>query len=431
MRTFTHRLPGLIASGHVWQLPLDHGQPDGSKIEVFAREVVAARRQADPALPWLVFLQGGPGFPSPRPGVRGGWLERALRDYRVLLLDQRGTGLSTPVTFQTLAAIGTAEQQADYLKHFRADAIVGDLELIRQDLIGPGGRWSVLGQSYGGFCVTRYLSAAPEGLHEALITGGLPPLNRPVDDVYRATYRRVLERNRRYYERYPEDLDLAREVAERLAGRPVRLPGGGRLTWRRFQQLGIAFGMSDGFEQVHYLLETAFVAGRSGKELSYVFLRGVENALPFETNPIYALLHEPIYCQGGSSRWSAQRLLAEYPQFSLDGGGPFQFTGEMIYPWMFEDYAMLEPLAGCARLLAEYDAWPPLYDLPRLAANPVPAAAAIYCDDMYVERQFSEEAAARISGMRTWVTNEHEHNALRASGEKVLGRLLEMVRGEV
>ena len=36
-----------------------------------------------------------------------------------MLLDQRGTGRSTPVLAQTLAARGSPEAQADYLKHFR------------------------------------------------------------------------------------------------------------------------------------------------------------------------------------------------------------------------------------------------------------------------------------------------------------------------
>ena len=54
----------------------------------------------------------------------------------MLLLDQRGTGRSTPLTFQTLATLGSPQAQADYLKHFRADSIVRDAELIRRELLG-------------------------------------------------------------------------------------------------------------------------------------------------------------------------------------------------------------------------------------------------------------------------------------------------------
>ena len=60
-----------------------------------------------------------------------------------------------------------------------------------------------------------------------------------------------------------------------------------------------------------------------------------------------------------------------------------------------------------------------------------PAAAAVYAEDPYVDRAFSEETAALVPTMRTWVTNEYEHNGLRADGERVLDRLLAMVRGRV
>ena len=134
-----------------------------------------------------------------------------------------------------------------------------------------------------------------------------------MDDIYAATYRRLLGKNRRYFERYPGDQARAREIADYLAAHDVRLPGGGQLTPRRFQQLGIAFGMSDGFEPIHYLLEDAFVQGPGGRELSYAFLRAFENRFSFETNPIYFLLHEPEYCQGEAPRWSAERVRSQFP----------------------------------------------------------------------------------------------------------------------
>jgi hypothetical protein len=59
----------------------------------------------------------------------------------------------------------------------------------------------------------------------------------------------------------------------------------------------------------------------------------------------------------------------------------------------------------------------------------VPVAAAIYADDMYVERTFSERTAALIPGLRAWITNEYEHNGLRVDGERILGRLIELARG--
>jgi pimeloyl-ACP methyl ester carboxylesterase len=429
MLSATHHIPSLTLIDHTFSVPLDHARPEGERIEVYAREVAAPGRTSD-GRPWLVFFQGGPGGKSPRPLGATGWVGRALKDYRVLLLDQRGTGRSTPVTAQTLAWRGDAQAQADYLKHFRADAIVRDAERIRATLLGPGERWSVLGQSFGGFCVTTYLSLAPEGLREAFITGGLAPVAHGPDDVYRATYRRVLAKNRLYFGRYPEDRERAAAILAHLASNEVTLADGSRLSPRRFQQLGIAFGMSDGYEQVHYLLEEAFVSGPEGLELGAAFLHGVLAAVSFAARPIYAILQEPCYCEGIASRWSAERIRAEFPEFAPEPGAAPLFTGEMIYPWMFKEDRELRPLREAAEILADYDGWPTLYDVERLRANTVPVAAAVYYDDMYVERAFSEETAALIPGCRLWATNEYEHNGLRLAGEAVLGRLIALARGE-
>ncbi len=436
MRVCTDVLPGLVLTSHEFRVPLDHQRPAGEQITVFAREAVAAeRRGAD--LPWMVFFQGGPGFAAPRPEGATGWLKRALRDYRVLLLDQRGTGNSSPVTPESLARLGSPRAQADYLMHFRQDAIVADAELIRRQVAG-GRPWTALGQSFGGFCVTRYLSAAPEGLEGAVITGGLPSLDLHPDDIYRATYRRVLEKNRRFFARYPRDAARAGEIVDILNRGVVGLPTGGTLTPRRFQQLGIAFGASDGFERVHYLLEGATVEGRQGRELSTPFLRGFESAFAFDTNPIYALLQEPEYCQGFASRWSAERVRAEFPELDLSSDRSSHrspdrsvlFTGEMVYPWMFKEDPTLAPMSEAADILANHEGWPRLYDAAVLGRNTVPAVAAVYYDDMYVERRFSEQTAAAIRGMQTWVTSEFEHNALRADGERLLDRLLLLLRDQ-
>ncbi|MEZ4675582.1 MAG: alpha/beta fold hydrolase [Caldilineaceae bacterium] len=429
MLTQTHRIPGLVLHSYEFSLPLDYGNPNGEQIMVFARELVAAGKE-DANLPMLVYFQGGPGSGAPRPTENTGWWQRALQEYRVLMLDQRGTGRSTPVLAQTLARFPTAEAQANYLKHFRADNIVRDAEQIRHALLGEVTPWSVLGQSYGGFCVVRYLSSAPHGLREALITGGLPSLTRSADDVYLATYQRVLQKNQRYYERYPDDVARVQTIVRYLQEHDVRLPDGAQLTPRRFQQLGLAFGASDGFETVHYLLEEAFVAGAGGPELGYPFLAHFAQAQNFETNPIFAILHESIYCQGTAANWSAERLRAEFPMFEPDPSHRVLFTGEMIYPWMFTDYPQLQPMRAAAALLAAYTDWPQLYDLAQLRKNRVPCAAAVYYDDMYVERSYSEETAREICGIKLWITNQYDHNGLRADGEAILNRLLALVHGQ-
>ncbi len=423
----TYRFDGMHVTNHTFDLPLDHANAASTSIEVFAREIVATESR-DSDLPYLVFFQGGPGFGAPRPERRDGWLKRALRDYRVLLLDQRGTGLSTPITAHGLSAFETPEAQAAYLSHFRADSIVRDAEAIRCALLGRDERWSLMGQSFGGFCVLRYLSDAPEHVREAFVTGGIPPLTRPAEDVYRATYPRVQEKNRELFSRYPHLQAIAQAVADALLDSDVRLPNGQRLTVEQFQQLGIVLGGSAGREAIHYLLEGAFETVRGKRVLSAAFLYRVLGSLEYHTHPVFSVLHEAIYCQGEASSWAAARIRSAFPAFDYRPGAPFLFTGEMIYPWMFDQYRELRPLKAAAEVLASKTDWPHLYDVDRLASNTVPLAAAVYFHDMYVDANYALETAQRVPNVKTWVTSEYEHDGLRTAGAKVLDRLIRMVR---
>jgi pimeloyl-ACP methyl ester carboxylesterase len=410
MSSVRRRIPELTLIEHEFSVPLDHDTPGAETISVFARELIGDRPDAA-ELPLLVFFQGGPGSEAPRTDsapAEGSWLGRALEEYRVLMLDQRGTGRSTPVGALDGMSAG---QQAEYLTHFRADSIVRDAEAVRRELGVE--RWSVLGQSFGGFCVLTYLSFFPDALREAFICGGLPPIGRPTDDVYARTYPRVVERCRRYYERYPDDRERVLEIGRQIEAGALSLPSGDPLTARRFRQLGLMLGMSDGAEKLHAIVELP--AG------SPAFLHDVEAAVAFARNPLFAIIHEACYADGCVTGWAAERLM---PDELTDASA---FTGEHIYPWMFEDYGALRPLREAAQLLAEHP-WSRLYDETRLAANEVPVGAVIYADDMYVDRELSEETAGRIRGLRPWLTNEFEHNGLRVEGRRILDRLIELVR---
>jgi pimeloyl-ACP methyl ester carboxylesterase len=426
--THSTRLPGLILTDHRFELPLRYEQPDGRQISVYAREVCAVEH-ASADLPWLVFLQGGPGFGAPRPMGRNGWLGEAVKRYRVLLLDQRGTAKSSRVDATTLASEGSPAAQADHLACFRADSIVGDAEAIRARL-GGGAPWTILGQSFGGFCALNYLSSHPEGLAGVMITGGIPPIGVKIDDIYRATFARVLQRNHLYYQRYPGDAQRFRDLSRYLTENDVRLPGGARMTRKVLQLLGMELGFSDGFETVHYLLEEAFDETKDGPVPSYNFLHGIAHTMPYETSPIFSLLHEALYCEGSSSNWSAERVRSEFPEFDSDD--TTLFSGEMIFPWMFDVFPRLAPLKEVAELLAARKTWPVLYDEDKLAENRVPAAAAVYAEDMYVERRFSEAVADRVPNMRIFLTSEWDHNALRVDTQAVVfQRLQGMLDGQV
>ncbi|MHA7173442.1 alpha/beta fold hydrolase [Arthrobacter monumenti] len=422
---------GMRLTDHVFEVPLDHANPAGEQLEVYAREVADPAQDVkgtDPEqAPWLVFFQGGPGMAANRPLEPGGWLEEALKTFRVLLLDQRGTGRSTPINRQTLPLRGGTPEQANYLRHFRADSIVADAELIRRSLGVE--QWSILGQSFGGFCALTYLSTAPGSLREALITGGLGPVSGSIEDVYRATYTRVKARNEEFYGWYPQDLNMARRVAEHLQAVPEYLPTGERLTVHRFQMLGNLLGGNSRVHQLHFLLEAPFVSAVDGKRLSDGFLEQVGSVVSYAANPLYAVMHESIYSQGPATGWTADRVLAERPDFST-AADPLLFTGEMIHPWYFEEDPALIPLAAVADEVSKIDDWGQLYDLEQLARNEVPAAAAVYLDDIFVAHELSVQTAASVAGLRTWETGDYHHDGLRQDGAVVFARLLSLCRQE-
>uniref|UniRef100_A0A2N9FPR3 AB hydrolase-1 domain-containing protein n=1 Tax=Fagus sylvatica TaxID=28930 RepID=A0A2N9FPR3_FAGSY len=470
-------VPELRLRSHRFTVPLDYSiDPHASpKISIFAREVVTAGKEDQP-LPYLLFLQGGPGFECPRPTESSGWIHKAW--------------LSTPLTVSSMSQFKSAEDLAEYFKHFRADNIVNDAEFIRVCLVPDAGPWTVLGQSYGGFCAVTYLSFAPQGLKQVLLTGGIPSIKNgcTADTVYRVCFEQIILQNEKYYKRYPQDIEIVQEVVNYLAaseGGGVLLPSGGILTPRGLQTLGLScLGSSAGFERLHYMFEGVWdpvIVPGSPKQISYYFLNTFEKSLAFDTNPLYALLHESIYCQGASSRWSANRIRSE-DEGKFDAinaakeGRPVLFTGElmgmgkssvfyfgylikrletgfacpdacnlfanvetitglwggltMIFPWMFDEIHALRKFKDAAHILAEKQDWLPLYDTDVLNNNKVPVAAAVYYEDMFVNFKLAMETSHQIAGIRLWITNEYMHSGLRDGGGKVFEHLMGMLNGK-
>ena len=257
----------------------------------------------------------------------------------MLYLDQRGTGLSTPVTASTLQMRGYNDVQAKYLKLYRADSIVKDCEAVRQALTADypeeKKKWSIMGQSFGGFCSVTYLSFHPEGVRESFMFGGLQPLVTSPDDVYRRLYKKVIQRNEAYYTKYPDDVERVKAIMKylkRFGDGKIKLPSEGNLTRRRFRQLGIAFGFHGGLDMVHDIVLRASSDIEAFGILTRGSLSAIESGTKFDDNLLYAILHEPIYCMGKAPSWSAHRMMDDYPVFDLEKEeGEVYFTGEMIY----------------------------------------------------------------------------------------------------
>ncbi|WP_193105740.1 alpha/beta fold hydrolase [Brachybacterium sp. FME24] len=424
MSTTSWTLPGLHLSDVTLSVPLDHADPGSARLELFARIVAAPDGQDRP---YLVFLQGGPGSEAPRPlgADSPPWLQRVLREHRVVMLDQRGTGRSTPVGLDAPLPDGaiagaatlreaTPTQQAQYLTHFRADAIAHDAELLREHL--GAASWSLLGQSFGGFTALRYLSAHAGSVDKALFTGGLPTLGPDMAAVYATTWHGMIARSERYWTRFPGDRDRMRRLSDLADAGQLRLADGQRVGVERLRRLGHLLGASGGQERLHYLLDL--------DPASPAFVHDLAGALPFSgRNPLYAVVHESCWADGTATRWTADRIMPDVVRED-----PTLLGGEHIHRDLFAEDPELAPWAEAADLLAEHE-WPRLYDEKALRAADAPGAAAVYFDDAYVPRRCSLATAELLPGLHPWVTSEYEHNGLRASGDRVIDHLLDLATG--
>ncbi len=404
----------------------------GREIEVFARQIVAPGGEDRPL---LVFLQGGPGGAGPRVGdFREGWIGEALRNYRVLLLDQRGTGQSTALSQPIILA---EENPELFLTMFLQNQILADAEAFRAEL-ADGRKWSTMGQSYGGFLTLGYLSQYPDAVTESYVTGGMAGLCG-IDDIYRLTYAQVAKRNREYFARYPHDQQIIREVAAHLLDTEEVLPTGERLTPTRMRSVGMRLGGAMAFDGLHYLWEGPFEDRGGKRRLTPRFLHEIGNELSNGMSPLYWTIHEAIYGQttfeatGGPTNWAAERLSSQFDGFSLeadplDMSSPWYLSAEHCYRALIAEDPSTAELMPAAEKLNQRTEWQKTYDREVLESCDVPLAALIYHGDIYVPRSLSEETAAILPRARTWVTNEMQHDGLRANGKEVFSRLYELVR---
>lgn len=103
----------------------------------------------------VVFLHGGPG------GGTSAWHRRFFdpQKYRIVLLDQRGCGRSTP----------HASEPGSDLRHNTTWHLVADVELLRRNL--GIDRWQVFGGSWGSALALAYAETHPESVSELVLRG--------------------------------------------------------------------------------------------------------------------------------------------------------------------------------------------------------------------------------------------------------------------
>ncbi|KFA76892.1 hypothetical protein S40288_09300 [Stachybotrys chartarum IBT 40288] len=445
-----HIVPGpLRVTELIFRVPLDYDDPEGEKITLFGRSVtnyevpIVPSEEEDEGsdLPWMVYLEGGPGFGNREPQDHPLTSTALERGYQVLYLDHRGTGWSTPVSTNMLNQLdGGEDAQVEYLRLMRQDNTVRDCESVRK-LLTEGlsenqAKWSIFGQSYGGFVSISYLSLHPEGLREVFLTGGLAPVGRSAQEVYESLYPRVVRRNEAYYRKFPEDIRNVRQIASHIEsqGGSVDLPAGGYLTVPRLMTIGIDFGGAGGFDYVHRTILNLKTSLDQFGFLTRASLAPMETFTTFDTNIIYAILHEAIYTDGPGdvSNWASDRVARDLGIFSWlspnstispNSTEPLLFAGENIFPFFFDTYPELIPLKNVANRLAVVDDWSYIYNQTQLARNEVPVYAASYIDDLYVDYEYAKDTAELIRGVRTWETNAYYHSGLRTNTAEVLAAL--------
>ncbi|KAK4174959.1 Alpha/Beta hydrolase protein [Triangularia setosa] len=438
-----------------FEVPENYAHPEDGAMRLFARSIRRHEKTIpglskptdEPKKPYLVYLEGGPGFGGPEP--RGHPVTNRALDagYTVLYIDYRGTGMSNPIHTNLVLNQGGVSLQVEYLKLFRADSIVRDLEAIRLCLTESWEpeyqTWSIFGQSFGGFVCLSYLSKYPQGLREVFMTGGLAPVKRQPLQVYSALYKKVIERNNAYYAKYPEDEENVFRIARYLTmdEEGIPLPGGGTFTVHRLLGLGMAFGCHGGLDAVHNLILRLISDLDQFNTFTIPTLMAFEREVPFDTNPVYAILHESIYCSKGvASNWAALQAARQFDEFfnwiepeylcislPLQGKHKLYFSGEMVFPCFFDTYPTLRSLKPAAEALAKNSDWAEdLYDEEQLRRNEVPVYAVSYIDDMYVDIEAARETAALVKGIKVHETNQLHHNAVRAKGDEVLGMLFRL-----
>lgn len=478
-----------------FQLPLFYSNPERGSIKIVAKITQLYKNTTEESRlkgpdfkdtdKLILFLQGGPGFESYTPKNKDGFVGYLLdKDYTVVNYDQRGTGLSTPLDYNSFMSLASSlslksEDHINLIKCFRADSIVKDCEEIRKILLKKNvdKKWSIQGQSYGGFCAFNYLSFYPDSLNEVILTGGIPGIGLTIEDVYKATFKRTKERNTHYYTKYPQDILRVKQIVTYLNENNIKLPSGGHLTVERFQQLGLKFGGSGGTDSLHNIILNLYNSLDQFGYFSKSTLYSIDNILLFDTNVLYALFQEAIYMDGNkgvASNWCADRIRylpdnqrffdlkyilsnSDEKSWLKDENSPFFFTGEMVFKSMFDDYAELRDFKRLAYELHNEENWSDLYNCDQLKkifdckksffqkkyvnglqdmnedeVKIVKIVAAVYFYDQYVDFDLSRHTFENVVGkLRPFITSEYFHNGIGVGTEHIMDKLFALLEEEV
>ncbi|KAI1497574.1 Alpha/Beta hydrolase protein [Biscogniauxia marginata] len=400
----------------------------------------------------LVYLCGGPGdsnSPARMPELNRFFLER---DYWILYPDYRGTGDSS--SKEIIHSLGKTDMpRALYiLKHLGQTNIVRDLEAVRITLHQKADKWSICAQSYGGWILYSYLSFSYAGLRRIYNNAGLTPIHYDATRVHQQLFRNIIKRNETYYALYPDDIHRVKHIALWLArqndGKGIKLPAWGNLTAKQFLCLGRNLGTEAKFTQLNKLYEKMYRDIGSEDESESLTDETIElykatDSWRFNKRPLYAILNESQYLRNTDdvTKWVAQRVASE-PEFvpyfwwvncpdeelgkGFLGREKLYLSGEMIYPFFFDNYEALKPLKAVAMEFANCKLEEPSYDLEQIKENKVPITAVHGSKDVVVDPGLAEATWKNTGSIKVKEVEGLEHGAIRSDTALVLKTHLEL-----
>ena len=166
------------------KMPLDHNGAVGGEIDVFVAVVPALSSQIleDP----LVVFSGGPGQAASEMGSLVGAAFRSIREHReIILIDQRGTGKSTPLrcadddesvysASKHSMSIQSCRAKINFaVEYFTMENVIEDTHTILENLgYHTVNLW---GASWGTRTAVHYLRRYPDQVRTVIVDGVLPP----------------------------------------------------------------------------------------------------------------------------------------------------------------------------------------------------------------------------------------------------------------
>lgn len=182
------QIPAVKAQCRFLSVPENWAKPEGKTIELRVARV-AAKKSSEAVADPILFLAGGPGQAALEAYPLLAAAFESINETRdVVLIDQRGTGESTPLDCQIDSSWDLLESEADidwegYVKgclagisadprHFTTVDAIADFEHVRETLGYE--KYNLVGVSYGTRAALTYVSRHPESIRSVIIDGVVP-----------------------------------------------------------------------------------------------------------------------------------------------------------------------------------------------------------------------------------------------------------------